>query len=141
MTVDYSILIEETIEQLKELDNFDTSEGYSGIVGYYIDSLEEEIKGAIAKIEEYFVNNFGTFNALFDYLDTTANDGSKSTELILDWDFESILVNGTYTEFVEVLFCIFEDNLPYLLACGLLGAGRGLWEIFDKDFPDLNTLV
>lgn len=140
MSVDYSNLIEETIEQLKELDDFDTSEGYSGIVGYYFESLESKINEAIEKIESYCVFNFGTFNGLFDYLDNIANDGSKSTELIKDWDFEAIQCNGTYTAFVEVLYSVLEDYMPYMLACGLLGAGRGLWEIFDN-FPDLNTLV
>lgn len=132
MNKDYSVLIEETIEALKDND--------SEIVGYYEDRLEALVIEAIEKVEAYCMEQFKTISGLFEFLNKALYDGSKSMELVKDWDFPAMQANGSYIEFTETLFSIFEDNLPYLLACGLLGAGRGLWEVFD-DFPCLNTII
>ena len=120
---------------LNELDQFCLSG--DEIADYYRDSLDRLVNDAIAKVEKYLNANFPG-SSLIDYFNNCGNE--KSLELIKDWDFNAMLTNGTYDSPLEYLYSALEDNLGYMIACGLLGHGRGLWELFDN-FPCLNTLV
>lgn len=117
---------------INELEQFEISGDET--VTYYrdIEQLESKVNDAIAKVEAY-LNKFDPWE-LYAYL--AKPDSSKSTELIKEWDvdYESTI------SCLECLHLMMEDNLPYMIACGMLGHGRGLWELFDE-FPCLNTLV
>jgi hypothetical protein len=119
---------------INELDQFCLSG--DEIVDYYRDDLDRLVLAAIAKVEKYLNDNYPG-SSLIDYFNSCGNE--KSLELVKDWDFNA-MVCGTYDSPLDYLYGMMEDNLPYLIACGLLGHGRGLWELFDN-FPCLNTLI
>ena len=108
------------------------------IIDYYRDSLDELINDAIAKVEGYLNRKFPICYQIIEYFDNCGNE--KSLELIKDNDTDAMLANGSYHTTLDFLYGMLEDNLGYLIACGMLGHGRGLWELFDS-FPCLNTLV
>jgi hypothetical protein len=120
---------------INELDQFCMSGDTT--VDYYRDSLDSLVDDAIAKVEKYLNDNYPG-SSLIDYFNNCGNE--KSLELVKDWDFNAMLANGTYESPLDWLYGMLEDNLPYMIACGMLGNGRGLWELFDS-FPQLNTLV
>jgi hypothetical protein len=121
---------------LQELENFCNSG--DDIINYYLDDLDRLVNDAIAKVEQYLDQNFTPGHSLIDYFETCGSE--KSLDLIKDWDTNTMLANGTYSTALTYLHGMMEDNLGYMIACGLLGHGRGLWELFDN-FPQLNTLV
>ena len=117
---------------LNELEQFETTG--DTVVTYYrdLEILNRSAMDAIVKVDK-FLSKYDSWE-LYSYL--AKPDTSKSTELIKNWDVD-------YSATVSPLECLslmMEDNLPYMIACGLLGHGRGLWELFDN-FPCLHTLV
>lgn len=121
---------------LRELDQF--CDSGDDIVNYYRDNLDSLIENAIATVEQYLDQNFTPGYMLIDHFEACGSE--KSLDLIKNWDTNAMLSNGTYSTALTYLHGMLEDNLGYLIACGLLGHGRGLWELFDN-FPCLNTLI
>ncbi len=123
---------------LNELEQFETTG--DTVVTYYrdLDILDRNVMDAITKVDTYLTQQFPNHYDILEYLNNL--ESHRSSDLIKDWDFNAMLANGTYTSALDYLYSAMEDNLPYMIACGLLGHGRGLWELFDN-FPCLNTLV
>ncbi len=123
---------------INELEQFETSG--DTVITYYRDLgiLDRNVMSAIEKVDKYLTQRFPDAYEIIDYLNNL--ESHRSSDLIKDWDFNAMLANGTYTSALEYLYSALEDNLGYTIACGLLGYGRGLWELFDN-FPCLNTLV
>ena len=124
---------------LNELDQFCLLSGDT-VINYYQDLgiLDRNVISAIEKVDTYLTQQFPIASDIIDYLSNL--ESHRSSDLIKDWDFNAMLANGTYTSALEYLYSAMENNLAYMIACGLLGHGRGLWELFDN-FPCLNTLV
>ena len=120
---------------LNELEQFGDT-----VVTYYQDlgMLDSLVMDAVLKVDTYLNQWFPNRYDILDYLNTL--ESHRSSDLIKDWDFNAMVCNGTYTSALDYLYSAMEDNLPYMIACGLLGHGRGLWELFDN-FPCLNSLV
>jgi len=123
---------------LSELKYFEQS-GESVITYYRNGSkLESIVKDAIAKVESYLSDNYPTMTDLHTYLKTCDN-----LELLQIWsdDLSSIIEKWKPTNNLELLNVYMQDDLPYIIACDILGYGNGLWALFFDNFPCLHTLV
>jgi hypothetical protein len=123
---------------LNELEQFEQSGDTT--IAYYRDLgiLDRNVMSAIQKVDTYLTQRFPNRYDILDYMSNL--ESHRSSDLIKDWDFNAMLANGSYDSPLDWLYGMLEDNLPYMIACGLLGYGRGLWELFDN-FPCLHTLV
>lgn len=120
---------------LNELQQYQMSG--QDIIDYYQDNLERLVNDAIAKVETFINTHFKTSQDLWQYWNDAGNH--LSLELIKQWCEDPTEYDGMTT--MEALEDMLDDNLANLIAQGMLGNGRGLWELFDQDFPCLNTLV
>lgn len=133
--MNWQSLIEDTVYYLYVFRDLDLEKFEYSIIDCYADQLDRKVLEAIDKTLDYLVETFGSPSGLVDYLQSDqpgkSFDRIKHPNLECLRDCESIL---------ECLWDALEDEFPYLLAAGLLGAGAGLWELF-HNFPCLNTLV
>lgn len=120
---------------LLELHNIE-GEGDT-VITYYMDQLPDLVDDAIAKVASFIYANFPTSKDLYDYWATAGSQ--LSLDRIEIWPSDRDDLDSMTT--LEALEYMLGDTLPYLIAHGLLVSGVGLWEMFDQDFPDLNTLV
>ena len=100
-------------------------------------NVDQLVDDAIAKVVKFIYNNFPTSKDLYDYWATAG--GHLSLDRIETWPSDRDDVDDMTT--MEALEYMLGDSLPYLIAHGLLGSGVVLWELFDQEFPQLNTLV
>jgi len=135
MTVLHDTIKDDVLNELEQFENTGDT-----VVTYYrdLEILDRLVIDAIVKVDTYLSQRFSNHYDILEYLNNL--ESHRSSDLIKDWDFNAMLANGTYTSALEYLYSAMEDNMGYMIACGLLGHGRGLWELFDN-FPCLNTLV
>jgi hypothetical protein len=106
-------------------------------IGIFYGNIDQLVDDAIAKVATFIYANFPTSKDLYDYWASAGNH--LSLDRIETWPSDRDDVDAMTT--LEALEYMLGDTLPYLIAHGLLGSGVGLWEMFDQDFPQLNTLV
>jgi len=117
----------------EESDKKDDPDSCS-ILEFYESQLPRLIDETISKVRNWCENSFPNADDLVEYMQYC--DGNRSLDRIKHWDVELL---RSCTSSFEALQEALGENLPYLIAAGMLGQGVGLWEIFD-DFPDLYCL-
>ena len=96
--------------------------------------LDRKIEEAIEKVDTWLEARFPNAIALDLYFSGCGRE--KSLDLLKNGWGDG---GGGECPMHHLQHCM-GDNLPLTIACGLVGDGRGLWEIFDE-FPCLNTIV
>ncbi len=95
--------------------------------------MRAKIVDKLNLLDQWLASQFKTTVDLYDYWENAGNRLSR--DRIKTWDVDPDNYNDT--DFIELMLDMLGDEFGYLFAAQMLGDGVGLWELFDKDMPDL----